>query len=233
MSTPYDRTNAKILVVHYLGDGRKSADTWEELFRRANPYNYDYPEYDFGIIANGTVIPMRPITYRGAHCISDVPSMMHSDSLWWNKNSISIVIGVGEGYVATDEQLRALSGFILGWKGKPNHIVYRHCDITYTNCPNLSDGVWDRVLKGYEEMLNVAVLIYSEKDFWSGYDVAYKHNNCAIFVRNADKTVPGDAWNAQLLIVVGGPSTGHRNEVLLSGNTKYDTAAAVNKYLKG
>jgi len=37
--------------------------------------------------------------------------------------------------------------------------------------------------------------------------------------------------SAQQLVVVGGPSTKHPNQVLLSGNNKYDTAAAVAKYL--
>jgi hypothetical protein len=85
--------------------------------------------------------------------------------------------------------------------------------------------------KGVDEVLSVAVLLNSKDDFWAGYDVARKNGNCGIFIRNADRTVPYDAWNARQLIVVGGPSTGHPNEVLLSGNSKYDTAAAVGKYL--
>lgn len=225
MSTPYNRTNAEILVAHYLGDGQPPALTKDELFRRANPYNYDYPEYDYGIIADGTIIPMRPLTIRGAHCISDIPSMMHSDYLWWNKNSVSIVIGVGEGYVATEAQLKALANFIKGWP-----TVHRHCDITQTDCPNLSEETWDKVLKGYDDVLDVAVLLFSKDDYWAGSDVAVK-NGCAVFIRNVGNTVPADAWNAKKLIVVGGPSTGHPNEILLSGNSKYDTAAAVAKYL--
>jgi len=84
---------------------------------------------------------------------------------------------------------------------------------------------------GGNDMLSVAVLLYSRDDFWAGYDVAYKNGNCAVFVRNPDKTVPGDAWNAGKLIVVGGPPTGHPGEVLLSGKDKYATAAEVKKYL--
>ncbi|MFZ3132744.1 MAG: N-acetylmuramoyl-L-alanine amidase [Desulfosporosinus sp.] len=84
---------------------------------------------------------------------------------------------------------------------------------------------------GGNDVLSVAVLLYSKDDFWSGYDVAYKNNNCGIFVRNPDKTVPGDAWNARQLIVVGGPPTGHPGEILLSGKDKYATAAEVKKYL--
>jgi hypothetical protein len=84
---------------------------------------------------------------------------------------------------------------------------------------------------GGNDMLSIAVLLHTKDDFWAGYDVAYKNNNCAIFVRNPDKTVPGDAWNAQRLAVVGGPTTGHQGEILLSGKDKYDTAAKVKEYL--
>jgi hypothetical protein len=231
MSTSHDRTSATILVVHYFGDGQEPALTKKELFRRGNPYNYDYPEYDFGIIADGTIIPMRPLTIRGAHCISDIPSMVHSDEQWWNKNSVSIVIGVGEGYVATDAQLKSLSRFITEWKRKPNSIIYRHCDITKTDCPNLSYEIWNKVLKGYEDVLKVAVLLFSKEDYWAGTDVAVRNGNCGLFIRPADHSVPVDAMNAQRLIVVGGPSVGHPDEILLTGNTKYDTAQAVAKYL--
>ena len=80
-------------------------------------------------------------------------------------------------------------------------------------------------------MLNVAVLLYTKEDYWAGADVAAKNGNCAIFVRPDDHSVPVDAKSAKQLIVIGGPTTGHPNEVLLSGNTKYDSAAAVAKYL--
>jgi len=63
------------------------------------------------------------------------------------------------------------------------------------------------------------------------YDVAVKNGNCAIYVRLSDYSVPAVHMSAQKLIVVGGPTTKHPNEVLLSGNKKYDTAAAVAKYL--
>ncbi|MDP4127752.1 MAG: N-acetylmuramoyl-L-alanine amidase [Bacillota bacterium] len=93
---------------------------------------------------------------------------------------------------------------------------------------------WDRLFKdliGGSDMLKVAVLLYTKEDFWAGTDVAAKNGNCAIFVRPADHSVPADAIGAQKLIVVGGPTTNHPNEVLLSGNDKYQTAAAVAKYL--
>lgn len=80
-------------------------------------------------------------------------------------------------------------------------------------------------------MLDVAVLLFTKEDFWSGSDVAVKNGNCAIFIRPLDHSVPKEAMSAKKLIVVGGSTAGHSNEVLLAGKTKYDTAAAVAKYL--
>ena len=82
-----------------------------------------------------------------------------------------------------------------------------------------------------KQLLEVAVLLYTKEDYWAGTDVAAKNGNCALFIRPTDHSVPKDAMSAKQLIVIGGSTTHHSNEVLLSGNTKYDTAAAVAKYL--
>jgi len=84
--------------------------------------------------------------------------------------------------------------------------------------------------EGDSDVLDVAVLLFTKDDFWAGADVASKEG-CGVFIRQIDKSVPADARDAKKLIVVGGSSTGHREEVLLSGRDKYDTAAAVKKYL--
>jgi N-acetylmuramoyl-L-alanine amidase len=81
------------------------------------------------------------------------------------------------------------------------------------------------------DVLDVAVLLNTKEDYWAGADVAAKNSNCAVFVRGSDKSIPSDAMSAKKLIVVGGATTGHPNEVLVSRKTKYDTAAAVGKYL--
>lgn len=110
---------------------------------------------------------------------------------------------------------------------------YRIDSVNKASCPG-SGFPWDRLfkdLKGGDAPLKVAALLFSKEDYWAGTDVASKNGNCALFIRPADRSVPADAMSAQKLIVVGGPTTGHTNEVLLSGNTKYDTAAAVAKYL--
>ena len=84
--------------------------------------------------------------------------------------------------------------------------------------------------QGDDNVLDVAVLLFSKDDYWSGYDVCVKNGNCALFTR-LNGTIPKEAMSAKKLIVVGGGSVNHQNEILLSGNTKYDTAQAVGKYL--
>lgn len=85
--------------------------------------------------------------------------------------------------------------------------------------------------KGVSAELDVVVLLNTKEDYWAGADVAVKNGNCAVFVRATDRSVPKDAMSAKKLIVIGGLTTGHPGEVLLSGKTKFDTAAAVGKYL--
>ena len=92
--------------------------------------------------------------------------------------------------------------------------------ITYQD----SDSKTLEAVKGVVDVLDVAVLLFTKEDYWAGADVAAQNGNCAVFVRPA-------GVNTKKLIVVGGATTGHANEVLLSGNTKYDTAAEVAKYL--
>ena len=87
--------------------------------------------------------------------------------------------------------------------------------------------------KGGEDMLDIAILLYSKEDYWSGTDVSDKNGNCAIFIRPADKSVPKDAMNSKKLFVIGGETVKHPNEILLSGSNKYRTAQAVYSYLQG
>jgi hypothetical protein len=83
-----------------------------------------------------------------------------------------------------------------------------------------------------DNVLDVAVLLYSDNDYWAGIDVAHANGDCALFIRGTDKNkINPNALLAKKLIVVGGPTVNHPNEVLLSGKDKYDTAAAVKKYL--
>ncbi|SHH15282.1 N-acetylmuramoyl-L-alanine amidase [Desulfosporosinus lacus] len=131
----------------------------------------------------------------------------------------------------------ALHRWLVGTLGIPvtrDNIIghYRIDSVNKANCPG-TGFPWDRLLKdlqGGNDVLKVAVLLFTKDDFWAGVDVASKNGNCAIFVRSAG-SVPAEAMSAKQLIVIGGPTTKHPNEVLLSGNDKYQTAAAVAKYL--
>ena len=120
-----------------------------------------------------------------------------------------------------------------GVKQAPNHIYQYQNDVKLAGIAvdkdyvNEDAGLW----KGKSDVLDAAVLLFTKEDYWAGADVAAKNGNCAMFIRPADLSVPKDAMSAKKLIVVGGSTTGHPNEVLLSGKEKYDTAAAVEKYL--
>lgn len=83
-----------------------------------------------------------------------------------------------------------------------------------------------------EDVLDTAILMFTDEDYWSAKDVSAKGGGIAMFVRQGqDKTIPSDAMKAKQLITIGGPVTGHTNEILLSGKDKYLTADAVRNYL--
>jgi N-acetylmuramoyl-L-alanine amidase len=107
---------------------------------------------------------------------------------------------------------------------------FRHA-LAVAHTKGICDYFGVQYREGGNDVLEVAVLLYTKEDYWAGADVATKNGNCAIFVRPDDHTVPKDAMSAKKLIVIGGPTTKHANEVLLSGKDKYATAAAVAKYL--
>lgn len=86
-------------------------------------------------------------------------------------------------------------------------------------------------VEGDDSVLEVAVLLFTKEDYWAGTDVSAKNGNCALFIRPENRSVHKEAMSAKHLIVVGGATTNHPNETLLSGNNKYDTAQAVAKYL--
>jgi N-acetyl-anhydromuramyl-L-alanine amidase AmpD len=120
-----------------------------------------------------------------------------------------------------------------------DHIIgHFRINADHAGCPG-TGFPWTRLFQDLQDgkikeedniMLNFAVLLHTEKDFWAGVDIAVRHN-CGIFIREVGGTVPAEAWNAKKLVVVGGPTTGHPGEVLVSGDTRFETAAAVGKYL--
>ncbi|EHQ88307.1 N-acetylmuramoyl-L-alanine amidase [Desulfosporosinus youngiae] len=245
MSTPYNR-NIQALVIHHMGDGLPPE---RSILQRWNPYSYDYPEYDYGIEADGTIRTGRPLSIQGSHAISNKTPYNQRGYQWWNRNAIGVgLAGDFTLYPMPAAQFRALVTLVkrlMAEHGLTLDNVYPHGQVTYTDCPGctyskvpaLTKGLWSYdefeqavLIEEEDDVLDVAVLLFTKEDYWAGVDVAARHN-CAVFVRPAGNTVPPDAWHAKQLIVIGGPTTGHANEVLLSGNDKYDTAAAVAKYL--
>jgi len=117
-----------------------------------------------------------------------------------------------------------------------NHIIPHSCINAGHNCPGPAFP-WLRLLtdlkaaEGGTDEVKTIVLLYSDNDYWAGVDVAARNGQCPIVVRPANRSVPPVAMNCEHLITIGGPKAGHKNETYLSGQTKYDTAAAVAKYL--
>ena len=115
---------------------------------------------------------------------------------------------------------------ILIAKGLLEHLGIQYKEQTTSTIQSINNNN----NQGDDHMLDVAVLLYSKDDYFAGGDVALKYN-CAIFIRPTDKSCPKEAFFAKKLIVVGGSSVKHPNEVLLSGLTKFDTAYSVGKFL--
>ena len=93
-------------------------------------------------------------------------------------------------------------------------------------------GVNVNAVKKEDDTVDNAILMFSDEDDWSAKDVSAKFGGLAVFTRQGTaRAIPADVMKAKHLIVIGGASTGHPNETLLSGKTKYDTAAVVGKYL--
>ena len=252
MSTPYKR-DIKAIVIHHPGDGKPPSVS---ILNRWNPYRYDYPEYDYGVESDGTIRTGRPLNIQGSHCIATKPPYSQRGDQWWNQNSIGIAVaGDFTKFPMSAAQFNGLVSLVkhlMAQYGLTLDNVYPHCQVANTACPGCTyskvaslHGMWSydefekavlkndiAVVKGVTEVLDVAVLLFTDNDYWAGIDVSHANGSCAIFVRGTDKTViHPDAKAAKKLIVVGGASTGHPSEMLLSGNTKYDTAAAVAKYL--
>jgi N-acetylmuramoyl-L-alanine amidase len=95
-----------------------------------------------------------------------------------------------------------------------------------------ADGIIEYFGQGGSDMLKIAILKFTPEDEWAAKDVDAKHGGIANFTRyGTGKIVPAEALQADQLIVIGGPTTGHKNEILLSGKDKYETAAKVALYL--
>jgi len=99
----------------------------------------------------------------------------------------------------------------------------------------IAQGIGDYLgieVKGEDDVLKDAIVMFSDEDYWAAKDVNAKHgNSLAIFNRDRKTEAPQDAMKAEHIFTIGGPPTGHKNETLLSGQNKYETAAKVGQYL--
>jgi len=140
MSTPFNRTIQDI-VIHHMGDGKPPEVS---ILQRWNPFNYDYPEYDFGVEADGTIRNGRPLNIQGAHTISDKPPYSQKGSNWWNQNSIGIgIAGDFTKFPMGQIQFNALVALVrrlMSQYGLTLDNVYPHGQVTYTDCPGCTYG---------------------------------------------------------------------------------------------
>ncbi len=138
MSTQYDRTHAKKVVIHHFGDGMPAAKTKEEAFKRANPYHYEFPEYDFIILDDGTILTARPLNYIGAHCVADKAKYQYSKN-WWNENSIGIAMANDNTkYPPSQAMVNSLTTLLTDLCHKQGMTIddlYPHFQVSATACP--------------------------------------------------------------------------------------------------
>jgi len=110
-----DRTKVKLITIHHMGDGLGPCTTEAELRRRSTPPGYDYPAYDFGILASGQVVTLRPLTVQGAHTLSDRAKYVRGYQ-WWNRNSASVVMANSNHLFAPPEPMyQGLICFLVGF----------------------------------------------------------------------------------------------------------------------
>jgi N-acetylmuramoyl-L-alanine amidase len=90
-----------------------------------------------------------------------------------------------------------------------------------------------KINNGGSNTMKIAILKFTPEDEWAAKDIDAKYGGIANYTRQgAGKVIPLNAMLAEQLIVIGGPTTKHPNEILLSGKDKYETAAKVAEYLK-
>jgi hypothetical protein len=80
------------------------------------------------------------------------------------------------------------------------------------------------------------VLIFTDDDYAQAKRLIQKFNNeCAIFVRiekpDGTREAPKIVDSVKTLFVAGGSSVGHKNEIVLSGQTWFDSVIEMGKYL--
>lgn len=134
-----DRRNVKLIVIHHLGDSQGPCSTEAELRRRSQPPGYDYSAYDFGVLADGKVITLRPLTVQGAHCIADRSKYEHGDPQWWNRNSAGVTLANdNQDFIPPAAMIQGLISFLINFskqRGFGIDGMYPHFQVAQTLCP--------------------------------------------------------------------------------------------------
>jgi len=254
MSTKYNRI-IKAIVIHHMGDNQPSI---VPIAKRWNPYNYDYPEYDFGVEFDGTIRQGRPLNYKGSHTKSDKPPYSTNYGTWWfNENAIGIgIAGDFTKYPMPQAQFNGLVELVKKLMNQYNLTldnVYPHMQLSYTLCPGCtyskifeSQGSWsydefeNAVLESKQENNNQGdefsmekcIVYFTPADFSNALILANKFGGCAMFCRNGSANVHADAMKSNVVFTVGGPKLNVNGEIYLSGDSAKDTLIAVSEYLK-
>lgn len=247
MSTPYNRSICSI-VIHHMGDGLSPNVS---ILKRWNPYNYDYPEYDFGIEADGTVRLGRPLTIQGSHCLSDKPPYNQKGYQWWNRNSIGIgLAGDFTKYPMPQAQFNSLVVLVKKLMKQYNLTldnVFPHGQVTYTDCPGCTyskipalKGLWNydefesgvrnnnqqNIQKEIKKVKNLVIYLYPE-DEGCAKNLAI-HMKCP--VAYYPKQFTNDLFDlVENIYQIGGSQVDSRIKKLLSGNDMDDSMV---EYLK-
>lgn len=247
MSQDFDRTKVKNIVIHHLGDGKGPAETFAELFERSNTGGYEYPSYDFGVLSDGTVVAMRPLTAIGAHSQADRPQYMLGSN-WWNKNSAGIVLGIDSTiYEPPAAMVEGLIDFLVDFckaRGASAGNCYPHFEILRTACPGASyaklgfntgflnyNYVEDQIIRRMKGDLGVmdkpAVIVFGIWDLLAAYRLALKLNAPVI-----PRQAPWKTMGFNKFYIVGGPEEEGAGIVNLTGDDWESTTAEVLEALK-
>jgi len=253
MTVAVDRRNVKLIVIHHLGDRLGPCTTEAELKRRSQPAGYDWPAYDFGILANGQVITLRPLTVQGAHCISDRTKYIHEDPQWWNRNSAGVVMANdNQKFVPPVDMIKGLFCFLINFgnqRGFGISGMYPHFQITQTLCPGgsykklgLNTGYFDYDLmekavenqnlvlkKVVDKIMFKALVIYTYDP--DKYAAEYLADHLRAPLVSLNNLTPELSACATTKYKVGGSALAGTK--LLSGWDRFLTAEAVLKFIRG
>lgn len=256
MSTPYNR-KIQAIVIHHMGDNQPSNIP---IVQRWNPKKTQFPEYDFGVEFDGTIVQGRPLNYQGSHCISDKPPYNQKGFQWWNRNSIGI--GLAGDFTKFPMPLVQFDGLVKLVKELMKQYnltldnVYPHGQVCYTDCcgctyskvPELK-GYWnyddfEKAVRdieqdnnndqGSEFQMEHAIFYFTEQDISLARMISSRLGNCAMYCRAGNNAnIHSDIKFIKHPIIIGGTEYHiNPNTTNLCGYNDYDTAELVAKYAR-